>query len=102
MPRKPPRYESKTEYRRNRYRINRLKLIYAMGGKCHYCGEDDPLLLEFHHTKPRSWQAAKTSRIMRLVHCRREWERGEVVLACKCCNKKLGPPPVENEEPSPF
>jgi hypothetical protein len=75
-----------------------MKLIYALGGKCNYCDEDDYLVLEFHHTKPRTWNAAHMHRRQRLAAYRREAELGHVVLACRSCNAKLGQPAAEDED----
>jgi len=96
-----PKYESKTIQRRERYRIGRLQLIYKLGGKCADCPEDDPLLLEFDHEIPRTWDAAKTSRWVRLARYKREAESGHVVLRCKTCNRKKGKPHDPSEEPIP-
>jgi len=75
-----------------RYHRGRRELIAALGGKCVDCDEADADLLEFHHTRRRTWQARKTSRWQRLAHYRREAALGTVVLLCGACNKARGRP----------
>lgn len=83
------------------YATRRTLLILLMGSKCKYCSERCPWLLEFHHTKKRSWSAAKTSRNHRIRLYMQDYSNGMLVLACGRCNKKLGSPPGD-EDPLPF
>lgn len=88
MKRYYPSDNPETIRRRRQYRRLRRQLVLDMGGYCAYC--TTRLGLEFHHTKPRTWIARKTSRLQRIRLYRRDWERGDLDLACGECNKILG------------
>lgn len=81
--------------RTQRYAEGRARLIEEMGSKCVRCGETE--CLEFHHTQPRTWVAARVGRWTRLEHYRREWLEGVLVLLCGPCNKREGKPVPEGE-----
>lgn len=87
-----------------KYTVQRTLLILLMGSKCGYCSERRPWRLEFHHTKRRTWNPAKTSRHQRIRLYMRDWSMGVCVLACGKCNKKAGQPALNGhtETPIPF
>jgi hypothetical protein len=80
------------EYRRMRYKENRLAMIEEMGGKCAHCEVDDPEILEFHHLQPRTWKTRDKNRWTRLAIYKREWAEGKIELLCAECNKAEGEP----------
>jgi 5-methylcytosine-specific restriction endonuclease McrA len=68
-----------------------------MGCVCVYCGKKRKL--QFHHTSPRRWTANRVNRLHRMKLYRKDWENGELVLACPTCNKAQGTPTDPDEVP---
>lgn len=77
---------ARTDYLRELARRRRLELIQDMGGICTWpkgCSQDNPRRLEFHHTKPRDWEANRVNRWYRVTLYRRDWLSGKTCLLCK-------------------
>lgn len=72
------------------YQMKRTRLLRKLGNECVYCGRKSRL--EFHHTRPRTWVAAKTNRMQRLRLYERDAANGAVVIACRRCNLRQGTP----------
>ncbi|QDT30908.1 hypothetical protein Mal48_01820 [Thalassoglobus polymorphus] len=75
-------------------RNRRAILVIAMGGECEFCGSANRL--EFHHTEPRKWVAAKVNQSTRQKMYEKEFLSGKLALACSDCNKRLGKPVSDN------
>ena len=71
--------------------------MIAMGNECMKCGQDFDL--EFHHTVPRQWTAAKYASQRRQVIYERDYIAGELELLCSRCNKTAGKP---TDDDTPF
>lgn len=91
----PISYEERVAHYKRRRRI----LIAALGGRCRRCGETDPTKLEFHHTKPRTWEACSTSSWQRQTLYEKDFEAGVLELLCGYCNKLEGQPEGDSECP---
>ncbi len=86
---------NKTRYTdRNRETLaKRLDLIDALckmlGGACNVCGEDDPVVLDFHHLNPAEKEGAvkKLARTAALKTVIAEMKK--CVLLCSNCHRKL-------------
>jgi len=81
-----------TEQRKENQRRRRKILITALGGVCVDCGQDDPDLLEFDHTEPRTWVASEQNQMHRQTLYEKDWEAGVLELRCKECNQRKGEP----------
>jgi hypothetical protein len=68
----------------------RAALIQALGGKCEWCGEDDPNVLEIDHINGRDWVPSKVSSAHRVSIYRREAREGKVQVLCDHCNNSIG------------
>lgn len=71
--------EPSTQVQDNRYIPQWVKIIVVQrdGGRCVYCFESDPALLEFDHRK--SWVKGGSSK-----------DPNNICLGCRTCNRKKG------------
>lgn len=69
---------AKSSNKEMRVRLTRLLLAYLMKHPCK-CGEDDPVLLDFHHKNP----AEKAANVAALMTRRRPW--AEILQEIKKC-----------------
>jgi transcription elongation factor Elf1 len=84
----PVKKEHKETYRKKEYR-NRV-LLYKKKKRCFYCGEKDPICLEFHHVNP----STKLDTIPNLIQNKEPWdiikeEIKKCIVVCSNCHKKI-------------
>ena len=70
------------------YRIERRRMLVAMGGRCVHCGETNLDVLEPGHTQPRMWIPSRMNRRARLKLYWRDWLAGIVQVECRKCNNR--------------
>jgi hypothetical protein len=69
--------------------ISKFSLVQELGGRCLRCGEDNPLLLDFHHKD----QSTKEGTIGRMLQFASKYEEAKkeaqkCVLLCANCHRK--------------
>jgi len=64
----------------------RLELIARLGGKCALCGAGEKL--EIDHINGCDWLLSGKSSHARVIHYRREAERGLLRVLCRSCNAR--------------
>ena len=67
----------------------KFSLIQQLGGKCVRCGEDHPLLLDFHHQDP----SAKENEVTKLLAAPGKYKEAQeeaqkCILLCSNCHRK--------------
>ena len=61
--------------------MKRDLLIEKLGGKCIMCGEDDPIVLEFHHIEGVKERTLNTLKMLEI-----EIDKGLIELRCANCH----------------
>lgn len=78
-------------------RLEREKLIRALGGKCALCGSEERL--EFNHKFGRNWIAEKKNSMTRMRLYLEDYENGKLRLLCRTCNAGYNPSKEEMDVP---
>ena len=68
--------------------ILKSSLIQELGGRCLRCGEDNPLVLDFHHKDPSIKEGTITSMLNRRSMEQAKKEAQKCVLLCSNCHRK--------------
>lgn len=80
---------SKYDYQYASYWAKKIKAINMIGGICSRCGENNPILLEFHHTSKN-----KEYTVGDMLFYRKKWdeikiEAGKCILMCRNCHMEF-------------
>lgn len=69
-----------------RYEQNRLRAISLLGGVCQDCGNENPIVLDFHHLDP-SIKQGRVGKMLSLTWSKIELELATCHLLCANCHR---------------
>jgi hypothetical protein len=81
--------EQRKAIRQSTTQARKFSLIQQLGGKCVRCGENHPLLLDFHHQDP----STKENQVTALIYIASKYKEAQeeaqkCILLCSNCHRK--------------